>query len=220
MPSSALFRYIALGDSTAVGVGASQDGGYPERLYRRLKSGRAPVGILNLGQSGATSQWLADSAVQRVANKRPHLVTVGIGTNDLWRMVPLETFARNLKRIADALEAADCPVVVCTVPDLSLAPVAKMAEQWIGVSAQLLSQRADAMNVHIHALETRSRFKVVDLCLFSRDELARHPEYFSDDGFHPSAAGYDRWADLMWPTVSALAATSSGSTAVAAGTIL
>jgi acyl-CoA thioesterase-1 len=199
--TDSLFRYVALGDSTAVGIGAGQDGGYPERLYRRLKAEGAPAGILNLGQSGATSQNVADFEAPKVPAKRPHLVTVGIGTNDLWRMVPVEVFAQNLQRIANALEPANCSVVVCTVPDLALAPVARMAEQWIGVSARVLSERADQMNAHIHALAQRPRFQVLDLCMFSREELSRHPEYFSQDGFHPSAAGYDRWAQLLWPLV-------------------
>ncbi|ATB47338.1 hypothetical protein [Corallococcus macrosporus] len=38
---------VALGDSTAVGVG-----GYPEHLASRLRAGGLPVGLSNLGQSG------------------------------------------------------------------------------------------------------------------------------------------------------------------------
>ncbi|AEI66440.1 hypothetical protein [Corallococcus macrosporus] len=45
---------VALGDSTAVGVGvgAARGGGYPEHLASRLRAGGLPVGLSNLGQSG------------------------------------------------------------------------------------------------------------------------------------------------------------------------
>ncbi len=42
---------------------------------------------------------------------------------------------------------------------------------------------------------------MVDLFTFSQTELAGRQEYFCGDGFHPSAKGYDRWAEVMWPAV-------------------
>jgi len=47
--------YVALGDSTAVGVGAERGGGYPERLAQRLAAAGTPVRLVNLGVSGATA---------------------------------------------------------------------------------------------------------------------------------------------------------------------
>src|SRR4051794_22297485 len=49
-------KYVALGDSTAVGVGAASGGGYPERLQRRFETAGISVSLLNLGVSGALSQ--------------------------------------------------------------------------------------------------------------------------------------------------------------------
>jgi len=48
--------YVALGDSTGVGVGAPQGGGYPERLARLLPALR----LQNLCQGGATSAFSPD----------------------------------------------------------------------------------------------------------------------------------------------------------------
>ena len=123
---SSLFRYVALGDSTGVGIGASLDGGYPERLYRRLKQTPVRPGILNLAQSGATSADLLRGPVQKAAAAKPALVTLGIGTNDLWRLVPVETFDANLRQIAQQLEHSGARVVVSNLIDLCLAPVASM----------------------------------------------------------------------------------------------
>src|SRR5690242_17677506 len=52
--TDARVNYVALGDSSAVGVGA-REGGYPARLARRLRAEGADVDLMNLGVSGATS---------------------------------------------------------------------------------------------------------------------------------------------------------------------
>lgn len=198
-----LLRYVALGDSTGVGVGAN-DGGYPERLFRRLKAAGFPIGILNLAESGATTRDVIPQ-VQKAVLKRPALVTLGIGANDLWRLVPAGTFAMQLKLIADALEKSGARVVVSNLVDLSLAPVAALVESMLRVPMRVFAQRVDELNASLDALARRPRFTVVDLLGFSRRELRGHPEFFAPDGFHPSAAGYDRWADLLYPAVEAAA---------------
>jgi acyl-CoA thioesterase I len=203
--SDPLFRYVALGDSTAVGVGANDDGGYPARVFRSLKAFGVPAGFYNLGLSGATSRDVAKVVTERVVSMRPSLVTLGIGTNDLWRMISMDEFASNLQTIADVLEKAHCDVFCCTLPDVAFAPVAQLAEEWVGIPVEVLSAQIDAMNVHVHDLKGRRGFHLVDLDPFSRVELAAHPEYFSDDGIHPSAAGYDRLGEWVWAAVRPLA---------------
>ena len=44
--------------------------------------------------------------------------------------------------------------------------------------------------------------EVVDLFAASRDEVPRHPELVAGDGYHPSDAGYARWAELMWQRIA------------------
>lgn len=200
-----LFRYIALGDSSAVGVGASQGGGYPERLYQRLKNHGYPAGILNLGQSGATTRDVLYGQVQKAAAKQAEVVTLGIGTNDLWRLVPVGTFQSNLKLIADGLEKTGAEVLVSNLIDLGHAPVAAMVETLLGIPRTAFQKRVDEFNELIGRLARRPRFTVIDLYGFSRGALPHHPEYFSADGFHPSSSGYEEWTNLLWPKVQQLA---------------
>jgi acyl-CoA thioesterase I len=196
-----LLRYVALGDSTGLGVGNQSDGGYPERLFRRLKSAGFNAGILNLAQSGATTREVAQGQVQKAVSMRPSLVTLGVGTNDLWRMVPVGTFEMNLKLIANQLEASGAEIVVSTLVDLTQAPIAGLVETFLRIPKALFSRRVHELNERLNALARRTRFTVVDMFSFSARELASHPEYFCEDGFHPSSVGYDRWAELMWPAV-------------------
>lgn len=210
MEPMGLFRYVALGDSSAVGVGAREGGGYPERIFQALRQAGAPVGFLNLGVSGATSQQLVDGPLQVLAQKRPHLVTLGIGTNDVWRLVPADLFARNVERMAEVLQSTGAQVLVCNLIDLALAPAAVAAQSWTGLPPQAFTARVRELNRPLEALAARPRFQLVDLFAFSQRELPGHPEYFCDDGFHPSALGYARWAELCLP--AALEAARSGRT--------
>jgi lysophospholipase L1-like esterase len=202
---TALFRYVALGDSTAVGVGAASGGGYPERLYQRLKGAGAPAGILNLARSGATSSDVLSGQVQKAASAKAALITLGVGTNDLWRMVPTATFAANLERIASALEPSGARIVVSTLIDLRLAPVAAFVQRVVGVPLEVVGRRVDEFNRVIAALASRPGFDVVDLFALSHREKGRIAELFSADGFHPSAQGYEAWTEVLWPHVHPVA---------------
>lgn len=200
MPSER-FKYAALGDSTAVGVGAGTGGGYAHRILRRLVDSDEKIAVMNLGQSGASSADLLAYQVPRLAGKRPDLITLGIGTNDLWRLVPLDMFRDNLTRIADAIAATGAEVVLTNIGNLAHAPAARLASSFIGIPPEAISARTEAMNAHLDALAARPGFHVVDMHGFTTQELPAHPEYFCPDGFHPSDLGYERWAALIWPEV-------------------
>lgn len=197
-----LFRYVALGDSTATGVGAAGIG-YPELLYRKMKALGWNAGILNLGQSGSVSGDVADYQLGKAVSVAPDLVTLGVGGNDLWRLVSPDRFKAHLTRIADALAQTPAQILVSNLIDLGHAPIAKGAMGVMGIPPGAISARVAAMNAVIAELAKRPRFTVVDLHSLGESELAAHPEFFSDDGFHPSLAGYQRWADLLFPSVEA-----------------
>lgn len=192
-----------MGDSTAVGVGSNFDGGYPERLYQRLKGAGINAGIKNLGQSGATTSDLIHGPLHKAVELRPSLITLGIGSNDLWRMVPVSGFALNLEHIADELQKTGAQVVVSNIIDLSRAPIASMLDV-IQIPRAVLVARIVDFNAHLAKLRSRPGFTVVDLFSVSVQQGPNFTELFGSDGFHPSAKGYERWADELWPHVEAI----------------
>lgn len=77
--------YVALGDSTAQGIGASgPERGYVGLVAQRLAvaTGR-PVQVLNLSRSGARVHDVVTEQLPRLAGLSPDLVTVAVGANDL-----------------------------------------------------------------------------------------------------------------------------------------
>jgi len=188
--------YVALGDSTAVGVGA-RNGGYPRRLEERLRAG-GEVRLINLGQSGATSSEVAQSQAGRVNALAPDLVTLAVGVNDVWRMVPDAQFEANLISIARQLGALCAKVFVNNLPDMSHAPAAKLASDYLGIKPELLRERIQRLNHYFSVFAVYPNITVVNTHGLSRAALPGREELFSPDGFHPSDAGYDEWARLLW----------------------
>jgi lysophospholipase L1-like esterase len=192
--AAAPILYVALGDSTATGVGAEQGGGYPDRLARRLGAGGVPVRLLNLGVPGATAEDLRRTQLPRVMQERPALVTIGIGLNDLVRGRPLRDFARDLHVVADLVARTQAAVVISELPDVSRSPSA-------AGSRASLERRVAAYNAAIRQAAERHGFEVAPLEAISRHALAAEQGLFAPDGFHPSARGYEVWADALWPAI-------------------
>jgi lysophospholipase L1-like esterase len=184
--------YVALGDSTAVGIGARGGGGYPERLVRLLRPHHPSIRLVNLGESGATTSDLLARQFPRALRTRPALITVAAGVNDLGLQVPEEAFAANLEQIVIGLARLDARIAVANLPDMALSPAVRRL-----VAPAFYERRIQLYNKHVEATCARHDLALIDLWRVSRDALPEHPEYFSPDGFHPSADGYEVWAHAM-----------------------
>jgi len=190
--------YVALGDSTGVGVGARKGGGYPARLFERIERVRPGSRLVNLCVSGATTADVLRGQVARVGEARPTLVTLAIGINDVSRQVGVEQFARNYEEIVERVrEQTDAPVVVSDLPDVSHAPAVPV---FLREEAR---RRINLFNGRIAETAARHGLPLVDAYSKSHAVIPTHPEFFSSDGFHPSDEGYEFWAFEMWPAVKA-----------------
>jgi acyl-CoA thioesterase-1 len=192
--AAAPILYVALGDSTATGVGAERGGGYPERLARRLEASGVPVRLVNLGVPGATADDLRRTQLPRVMGEQPVLVTIGIGLNDLVRGRSLRDFARDLQLIADVVERTRATVIVSELPDISRSPSA-------AGSPRSLERQLAAYNAALRQMAERHGFVVGPVEAVSRRAFRDESGLFAKDGFHPSARGYDLWTDALWPAV-------------------
>jgi len=188
--------YVALGDSTGVGVGARKGGGYVARLFERIERVRPGSRLVNLCVSGATTGDVLSTQMGRVGNEAPSLVTVGIGINDLVQQATPEQFAHNFDELVTRLRAqTDAPVVVSNLPDISPAPA---VPAFLREEAR---RRIQLFNEHLAAAAMRHRLHLADTFTKSAAVIPTHPEFFSSDGFHPSDEGYEFWAFEMWPVV-------------------
>jgi acyl-CoA thioesterase I len=194
--ASTPITYVALGDSTAVGVGAATGGGYPQRLARKLETSGIAVKLVNLGVSGATVADVRRDQLPKAMSAGAQLVTIAIGINDLVAERSLRDFARDLEIVADLVRRTKATVVISNIPDLTLSPSAKG-------SPAGFRRRLEGYNAAIATVAERHGFLLADAYAASRAAIRASgaEAVFAADGFHPSALGYDRWTDALWPPV-------------------
>jgi acyl-CoA thioesterase I len=189
-------RYLALGDSTGSGVGA-RNGGYVARLSKRISERRPGSALTNLCVSGATTSDVLRGQLSGAVEADPHLVTLGIGINDIGHGISLEQFSKNYEEILSRLKSdTKAAIVVTNLPDISSAPriPQSLREEY--------HRQIVTFNQKLLEIATRHQVSVFDVYSVTHAQLASHPEFFSADGFHPSDEGYEFWAEEMWPIIA------------------
>jgi acyl-CoA thioesterase I len=197
-------RYVALGDSTGAGIGA-KEGGYVTRLFKRMVAQKPDAQLTNLCVSGATSVDVLRDQVDRAVRTDPMLVTVGVGINDIGDGLSVEQFGSNLEQILTRLQRnTRATIVITNLPDISSAP--RIPQQIRGEYLQQII----AFNRKLEEIASSTGIAVFDIYTITHERLPSHPEYFSEDGFHPSDKGYALWAEQMWPTIASTIGLDAG----------
>ena len=191
--------YVALGDSTVEGIGAtSPEKNYVGRIFTRLKDQYPAAKVDNLGVAGATSADVALQQLPKAVALRPTLVTLSVGPNDITQGRDIDEYARNVDAILGTLARdTDAVVVVNTLPDLAVSPIFRSEEK------QIVGALSRAYNDILVEKARQYGAEVVELYAPSQDEVPANTSLFAADNYHPSDAGYARWAEFMWRGVEA-----------------
>jgi len=197
---SAVVRYVALGDSTVEGVGATRaEFNYVSRLHERLRAVYPAARVVNLGVGGATSADVLRRQLERAIELSPHLVTLSIGPNDITTRVDVTEYERNvdaiLRRLRDETTAV---VVVNLIPDLVMTPRFRKHR-----AREAIAQQNVLFNEALERLGTGYGAEVVDLYTASQREVPSRRALVGRDGYHPSDLGYALWAELVWAGIEA-----------------
>ena len=185
------FHYLALGDSTAQGIGASVPGrSYVGQLADRIEAQLGePIAVTNLGVSGAPTRLCVRDQLPRaekvLAKRKPDLVTLAIGANDIAEWDP-RAFHRNLNTILDVLPP---DTIVSELPCFHL----PWNDRKVLEANRMLHTIAAARGLTVVPLYAATRARGVKGILTE----------FAGDAFHPNDRGYEIWADTFWPLVRA-----------------
>jgi acyl-CoA thioesterase I len=196
LPSGPI-TYVALGASDAVGVGSNQPAtqGYVPLLLKRLPAGSH---LLDLGISGIQLHEALTEELPIALSTSPQLVTIWLVANDFVAGVTYSDYIRDLQTLLAQLhKQTHAAIVMANLPDLSVLPFYANL-----TAAQKTRMQATIAqwNAGIAALAVHYDVTVVDL-FGQNSQLTSHPEYISGDGFHPSALGYARLANLFWQAI-------------------
>nr|NLD41406.1 hypothetical protein [Actinomycetales bacterium] len=179
-----VIQFVALGDSSVQGVGASSpESSWVSVLAERIeeRTGR-PVEIYNLSVSGAIAAEVLREQIPRMREFpfEPDLVMLAIGGNDATQpqRVTVESYAQVMSQIVKLLPRGS----FITDPP------------WISIP--LLGSRARRMARQVRPLIQEYGHHL--LPLFDATHSAGRLRYFSytsEDRFHPNDAAYVLWAE-------------------------
>ncbi|MGH2748898.1 MAG: SGNH/GDSL hydrolase family protein [Actinomycetota bacterium] len=188
--SAHIVHMVVIGDSTAVGVGAgSRRRSYPAILAARIGSHR-PVRLAVLGRPGLRWQHVADLAAEATAMD-PDLVLIGVGGNDAIHLTHLGKLRAGVGAALDELRRSEATVLVVLGPRFDSPAVPRPLRD-------LIAARCRAVNRTITAVARARGVTVIDTETVIGDAFARDPRrLYSEDMFHPSAAGYELWAGAI-----------------------
>jgi acyl-CoA thioesterase I len=120
-------RIVTLGDSITQGGG--RPGGYVWLMdqYLQVLYPRQKIEVVNAGISGHKSSDMLDRFQRDVLDKKPDVVTISVGINDVWhgftaehpagygpRRVPLEAYQKNVEAMLQAAQKAGVKAVLFT----------------------------------------------------------------------------------------------------------
>jgi acyl-CoA thioesterase-1 len=198
--------YVSLGDSLAVGVGASdpRERGYAP-LYRDLLEGKMgrEVGLIQLGVAGETSGSFVsgpDSQLARagrtLADNPGATVTLSLGGNDLLsvaentdaeREEALARYARNLDYALQTLGGASEPAPQIGVLALYNPASGSFTDEWTDRLNAEIRRVAEANGASVAAADETFRGR--------EEEYAHYARYPWD--VHPTDAGYEALAQAF-----------------------
>ena len=194
---------VAVGASETVGAGTEDRlrSAWPQVLYTTA----LPRGAVfyNFGIPGATVAEAIGSELPEALAVHPDLVTVWLNVNDLLAGVTPTTYEAQLDDLIHALRRGghtrvlvantpwldQLPAYLACRPDAPItAPPCGLPSD-IALAPAALNVLVDRYNVAISQVVVREGADLVDLHAFGEVPVL-HPDYVSQDGFHPSEAGH------------------------------
>lgn len=193
------FRIVALGDSLAVGTGASSpEKGFIFQAYLRLNERYPGSRIDDLAMGGATVAEVLRLQAPRLAREAPaNVAIVCVGGNDVVRRTAPGEFAASYAELVARIRAElpTTALVLCGVPDVALSPL------FTGSDGNAIARLARADDDAVRVLAHRTAAQFVDLFAATRARRADAARFLSDDRFHPSDAGHAAFAGALAPVL-------------------
>lgn len=182
-------RYVAVGASDSVGVGASdpRTRSWPALVARALPASSSYV---NTAVSGSLARDAQREQLAEAVAARPTLVTVWLAVNDILAANPPDQYERDLTAaIEPLLLGTQARIFVGTVPDLRTVPAFE------GTDRLALAQVVAAYNNAIVRIAARNVDRVIPVDLFTGSAELVTRATVTEDGLHPTDEGYELIAE-------------------------
>jgi acyl-CoA thioesterase-1 len=173
---------VAVGDSLTAGYGVDESQAYPAQLEKRLLSEGYDYRVVNAGVSGETSSGTLSRIDWVIATLNPDIVILETGANDGLRGIDPEVLERNLDKLVSILKKNGIQVILAgmqMLPNLGPEYIERFARVYPAVA----------------------RKQAVPLIPFFLQGVAGKSELNQEDNIHPTAEGYSRIVENVYPYV-------------------
>jgi lysophospholipase L1-like esterase len=183
-------RILILGDSTAVGVGATKA---EFSIAGRLGKFLPTCEIRNLGQNGARTMDVLEQ-LEQVKNETFDLTIISVGGNDAWHFTSLRSLKYSLMLIVDeANRISNNRVLFLIYSNIGSAPL------FPAPLRVMLGKRSKKIrDLFLHITTERGAY-AIDLST-NNDSLKKDTQstYYAEDRIHPSDNAYAIWYKDIW----------------------
>ncbi|MFA5183911.1 MAG: SGNH/GDSL hydrolase family protein [Patescibacteria group bacterium] len=187
-------NYVALGDSLSAGVGTEEAAAsLPRLLAGKMLATRRDINLENYAVPGYRTADLLISALPNAIAARPDIITVLIGVNDIHNQVAAAEFRKNYDLILKGLTTETAAKIYA----INLPFIGAGRMMWPPYQFYF-DARTREFNGIIRELAVKYQVSYIDLYTPTVSLFKKSGEHYSADLFHPSAAGYRIWADIIY----------------------
>jgi acyl-CoA thioesterase-1 len=173
---------VAVGDSLTAGLGVDESEAYPTQLQRKLAGDGYYFNVVNAGVSGETSSGALSRIEWVISTLKPDIIILETGANDGLRGIDPDILRKNLDRIVSVVKANNIEVLLCGMKILP-----NMGPEYSKAFARIYPEIA--------------RKHAIPLIPFFLEGVGGDPRFNQPDRLHPTAKGYRRIVDHIYPYV-------------------
>lgn len=190
--------YASLGDSLTYGAGANNyNESYPYLVAQKLTKNYSTVVLKNFSYQGATTDNIIKDLLPNIASSNPDVVTILAGVNDAHNFVSAEKFKNNYETILKILATqTQAKIYAISIPKIGSNSI------YLPPFNFYFSGKIDQYNKIIKDLTVKYQVKYIDITIPTLNWVYSDGVNYSADSFHPSAAGYKIFSDLIYDSFS------------------
>jgi acyl-CoA thioesterase-1 len=173
---------VAVGDSLTAGLGVDESAAYPAQLQRKLAEDGYYFDVVNAGVSGDTSSGALSRIEWVISALKPDIIILETGANDGLRGIDPDILRKNLDRIVSVIKANNIEVLLCGMKMLP-----NMGPEYSKAFTRVYPEIAQKHEI--------------PLVPFFLEGVGGDPRFNQSDRLHPTAKGYRRIVDHIYPYV-------------------
>lgn len=189
------YTYLALGDSYTIGESELLQKSFPYQTVQLLrKQGYNFSAPEIIAKTGWTTDELEEGIKEHKFLSKYDFVSLLIGVNNQYRrrdvMLYKMEFEQLLKKALALANDKSSHVIVVSIPDYSVTPFAQSKD------LDKMAKEVEVFNNVSKAVSIQYKVQYVDVTTSSK-ESKNDPALIAEDGLHPSAKEYKKWAQKI-----------------------